>query len=96
MKNMALEGLLPLNNYFIISICRDRIYEGEWAYKKHKIVFISIKESFLNPTYFTIHKNGNVLPILTDQISGFVGVYHESEISTESFMTDLQVAFKDL
>ena len=93
---IGIGNLLPLNGYFIVTIDEDEMFKGNLGYIKQRISFISIEESFAKPTYFQVCCSGEVLPIQTELIPGFVGIYHESEIGDDEFICHLELAFNNL
>ena len=65
-------------------------------YEKIRVIGVNIEESYISPIYLCICKDGVIMPLITDCIPGFIGVYHKDELDTEDFIADLEVYYNKL
>ena len=88
--------MIHLNDYFIVRVDEDFMKDGKLTYKKNRVVAVNVKESYISPIYLSICKDGTVMPLNTECIPGFLGVYHKDELDTEQFIADLEVYYNKL
>ena len=88
--------MIHLKDYFIVMANEDFMQNGKLVYKKVRIVGVNIEQSYANPIYLSICKNGLVMPLTVDCMPGFIGVYHKDELDTEDFIADLEAYYNKL